>query len=184
MARCRAYVAAVPSSRGGGGDQTLAVSPWRRAAERKKTRLRVFTCQPVKNHACVSIKGGTHANVGFFFFFSPKNPPTRDETRLQITNPSQRRFHQPGFSSELQLLRLSLSFVAPCQRRLGTSIHSHTLLLLFSLLSIPRCLKYHISPILPWELNHLQLRDQDAAAAAVDSDGRRGDATLPAVKCA
>lgn len=115
------------------------------------------------------------------FFFSPKNPPTRDETRLQITNPSQRRFHQPGFSSELQRLSLSLSFVAPCQQRLGTSIHSHILLLLFSLLSIPRCLKYHFSHILPWELNHLQLRDEDAAA---DSDGRRGDATLPAVKCA
>lgn len=146
---------------------------------RKKTHPRVFTCQPVKDHACVSIKGGTHANVGFFF--SPKNPPTRDETRLQITNPSQRRFHQPGFSSELQRLSLSLSFVAPCQRRLGTSIHSHIPLLLFSLLSIPRCLKYHFSHILPWELNHLQLRDQDAAA---DSDGRRGDATLPAVKCA
>lgn len=71
--------------------------------------------------------------------------------------------------------------MAPCQRRLGTSIHSHILLLLFSLLFIPRCLKYHFSRILPWELNHLQLRDQDAAA---DSDGRRGDATLLAVKCA
>lgn len=55
--------------------------------------------------------------------------------------------------------------------------------LLLSALSIRRCLKYHFSHILTWELNRLQLRDQDAAAAA-DTDGRPGDAMLPGMKCA
>lgn len=72
-----------------------------------------------------------------------------------------------------------LSFIAPCQLCLGTSIHSRIFCfrVILSALSIQRCLKYRFPHILTWELNHLQLRDQDAAAYTAGL----GDAMLPCV---
>lgn len=113
---------------------------------------------------------------------SCKNSPAQNETWLQITIPLQWTFHHLQFSSKLQTRPLWPTFIQCSLSATPQDLSIHSQIFCFcvilSALSTQRCLKYHFSHILTWELNHLQLRDQDAAA---DADGSLGDVMLPGV---
>lgn len=93
----------------GEGEQTLAFSPGDApVSQRCEEPPECFTCHKVKNHTCVFIKA---AHTRAQSFSRCENSPTQDETCLQISNPSQRTFHHPQFSSKLQPLSLWTTFI-------------------------------------------------------------------------